>query len=225
MKIYTSRISMMADEIAKHLIDEKAVEVTSEEMYEFRLDLESVLRSYVDTDRRIHEEAQELISRRGLDFTQLGRIKREVAKKYNFALGDDAIDWITDQMIEMLYHTTHVEEVWADNNDAKEKRPATLKVTLTANGKEIRTVTLNEQNGWTVTVSDLPVNEAGKRIFYLWTEATVANYKLSSSTIELTEDGKLTTMINELTTEKGTPPDEGGPLGFGVSLSTGDCIE
>lgn len=130
MKIYTSRISMMADEIAKHLIDEKAVEVTSEEMNEFRLDLESVLRSYVDTDRRIHEEAQELISRRGLDFTQLGRIKREVAKKYNFALGDDAIDWITDQMIEMLYHTTHVEEVWADNNDIRRiTRPILLKHT------------------------------------------------------------------------------------------------
>ena len=130
MKIYTNRIGIMAMEIARHLMDEKAVEVTNEELSEFHADLESVLRNYVDTDRRIHEEAQEIISRRGLDFTQLGRIKREVAKKYNFALGDDAIDWITDQMIEMLYHTTHVEEVWADNNEIRRiARPILLKHT------------------------------------------------------------------------------------------------
>lgn len=116
---------MMADDIARRLIEEKAVEVTEEEMSEFRLDIESVLKSYVDTERRIHEEAQEAISRRGLDFDSLNRVRKEIAKKYNFALGDDAIDWITDQLIEMLYHTTHVEEIWADNNNIRRiSRPA-----------------------------------------------------------------------------------------------------
>jgi hypothetical protein len=88
-------------------------------MTEFYLDIESVFRSYVDTERRVHEEAQDLISSRGLDFSSLNRIKRDVAKKYNFAMGDEAIDWLTDQLIETLYHTTHVEEIWADNNDIR----------------------------------------------------------------------------------------------------------
>lgn len=109
----------MANEIANALISEKAVEVESEELSEFHLDIESVLRSYVDTERRVHEEAQELISRRNLDFSSLNRLKNEVAKKYNFAMGEDSIDWITEQLIEILYHTTHVEEIWADNNDIR----------------------------------------------------------------------------------------------------------
>jgi len=107
---------MMAEDIAKHLIKEGAVEVSAEEAPEFYLDIESVLRSYVETDRRIHEEAQALVTKRNLDFASFHRIKRDVAKKYNFAVGEDAIDWITEQLIEMLYHTTHVEEVWADNH-------------------------------------------------------------------------------------------------------------
>lgn len=119
MKIYKGRISLMAGEIAKRLMDEKAVEVADEEIGEFKLDIEAVLKSYIDTDRQIHEEAQDAITKRGMDFSSLHRLKREIAKKYNFAVGDDAIDWITDQLIEMLYHTTHVEEVWADNNEIR----------------------------------------------------------------------------------------------------------
>ncbi len=128
MKIYTGRISLMADEIAKALMSEKAVEVEDEELHEFHLDIEAVLKSYVDTERRIHEEAQDLISHRGLDFSSLNRLKREVAKKYNFALGDEAIDWITEQLIETLYHTTHVAEIWADDNDIRRiTRPVLVK--------------------------------------------------------------------------------------------------
>ena len=121
---------MMADEIARALIAEKAVEVDTEELGEFHLDIESVLRSYVETERRIHEEAQDLITHRGLDFSSLNRLKHEVAKKNNFAIGDEAIDWITDQLIEMLYHTTHVDEIWADNNDIRRiTRPILVKNT------------------------------------------------------------------------------------------------
>ncbi len=119
MKIYKSKIPMMAEDIANKLLAANAVEVIDEEKSEFLLDIESVLNAYVDTDRRIHEEAQQIMSSRGLDFSSFGRVKREVAKKYNFALGDEAIDWIIDQLIEMLFHTSHVEEVWAENNEIR----------------------------------------------------------------------------------------------------------
>ena len=128
MKIYKARISLMATELANALIAEKAVEVLPEEMDEFHLDIESVLQAYVDTERKIHEEAQDLIARRNLDFSALNRTKREIAKKYNFALGDEALDWVQDQLIEMLFHTTHVEEVWAENCDIRRiSRPILLK--------------------------------------------------------------------------------------------------
>ena len=119
MKIYPGRIPQIAIELASTLIAEKAIEVDASELGEFHLDLEAVLKSYLETERRIHEEAQELISKRGLEYTTYGRLKHELAKKYNFSLGDEAIDWLTDQFIEILYHTSHVEEVWADNNEIR----------------------------------------------------------------------------------------------------------
>ncbi len=109
----------MAEDVANKLIAANAVEVSAEEKNEFLLDIQAVINSYVDTDRRIHEEAQQILSARGLDFSSFGRVKREVAKKYNFALGDEAMEWIIDQLIEMLFHTSHVDEVWAENNEIR----------------------------------------------------------------------------------------------------------
>lgn len=120
----------MAIELASTLIAEKAIEVEASELREFHLDLEAVLKSYLETERRIHEEAQELIASRGLEFTSYGRLKHELAKKYNFSLGDDAVDWLTDQFIAILYHTSHVEEIWSDNNEIRRIiRPILIKHT------------------------------------------------------------------------------------------------
>ena len=55
----------------------------------FIQDIADVLTSYIETERKIHEEAQDLIANRNVDFSSLGRFKRELAKKCNFGLGDD----------------------------------------------------------------------------------------------------------------------------------------
>lgn len=115
MKIYKSRISAIAADVAKALIEAEAVEVDEEQESHFVQDIADVLTLYVETERKIHEEAQELMVNRNVDFSSLGRFKRELAKKCNFGLGDDAIDWLTDHIIDKLYRTANVEEVWADD--------------------------------------------------------------------------------------------------------------
>lgn len=115
MKIYKGRIPFIAAEIANALINAKAIEVEDDDNAAFLKDLEQVLYTYLETDRRIHEEAQDLIASKNGEFTAHARVKRELAKKYNFGLGDDAIDWLTDQIIDTLYNTEHVAEIWEDN--------------------------------------------------------------------------------------------------------------
>ena len=85
-----------------------------------------------------------------------------------------------------------VTKVWNDNNNANGDRPAELTVTLNANGTAIRTVTLNEANGWAATENDLPVYENGQRITYSWTEPTIRRYTLTSTVT----NGTLTILTN-----------------------------
>ena len=119
-----------------------------------------------------------------------------------------------------------VKKVWDDKNNAAKKRPKELKVTLKANGKAIQTVVLNDENEWTATVTDLPLNENGKKISYTWSEATIKDYELSKTETKETESGQETTLTNKPKTSTSPgEPEYGAPLGFSVFIVIGDCIE
>ena len=74
-----------------------------------------------------------------------------------------------------------VTKVWDDGSDQDGVRPASLTVTLLADGEKVGTVTLDAGNGWTGSVADLPVNAVGKAIAYTWDEGNVEGYSLSGS--------------------------------------------
>lgn len=74
------------------------------------------------------------------------------------------------------YVSKTVVKVWDDDDNRDGIRPTELTATLTSSeGMDPVTVTLNEANGWTATVPDLPRYQADTRneITYTWTEGTV----------------------------------------------------
>ena len=75
-----------------------------------------------------------------------------------------------------------VRKVWDDDENRDGLRPASVTAVLSDGS----TVTLNEANGWTGTVEDLPVYDHGEPIEYTWTEKPVNGY-------ELTVDGQTLT--------------------------------
>ena len=78
-----------------------------------------------------------------------------------------------------------VTKVWEDQENAAEKRPESISVTLLADGEAVGTATLNPGNGWSYTWKDLPKNhnESGltgeqKKIVYLVSETEIPeNYE------------------------------------------------
>ncbi len=84
-----------------------------------------------------------------------------------------------------------VTKVWDDDTDRDMLRPSTLTVYLTANGKEVRTLSLNEANGWSASAEELPVYAGGAPIEYAWTEEELEGYVPTSET-----DGTATVLTN-----------------------------
>lgn len=128
MRLYSGKVKVIASEIARELINSEAIEVEKQNEHEVVLDIESILKEYLRTDREISSEARDIMEARRLNYSKFGRIKRDIAKKRNFGLGEDALDWITDQLIELLLHTAHVEEVWAEDKKLRlAMRPILIK--------------------------------------------------------------------------------------------------
>ena len=87
-------------------------------------------------------------------------------------------------------------------------RPASIRMTLTANGSMVQQVTLSDENGWTATVSGLPADLDGKPIAYAWSEPEITNYTQEST--ETT--GTVTIFTNRIVRiPEELPPDEPQP--------------
>ena len=87
--------------------------------------------------------------------------------------------------------TVSVVKVWADKDNAAGKRPASLKVTLNADGSKYTEVELSDANNWTASFT-VPKCNNGSEINYTWAEeALPAGYTKTSSV-----SGNTTTLTN-----------------------------
>lgn len=72
----------------------------------------------------------------------------------------------------------NVSMVWDDNNDNDRKRPSSVTVKLLANGNEANTATLNEDNEWKYTWTELNKYAGGAEITYTISQEQLDNYKV-----------------------------------------------
>ncbi|MBQ7928576.1 MAG: Cna B-type domain-containing protein, partial [Methanobrevibacter sp.] len=89
---------------------------------------------------------------------------------------DDDYSFIVNNTHAPLVTDVNVAKVWDDNNNQDGVRPVEVSVVLLGDGNVVGTVTLNANNGWKASFSDLPVYSNGKLIKYSVQELEVANY-------------------------------------------------
>jgi len=114
--LYPGKVSNIAQDMVALLVSNQDIEVDTELVGEVILDIESVLREYIRADREITDKARERISKDGIEFIQLNKIKQKLAEERNFGVGDRAVEYLTKQIIEALFHSRHVEEVFAEDH-------------------------------------------------------------------------------------------------------------
>ena len=117
MRIYRGKIESTAEEVLKCLVKGSLIEVEPANMEEAQKDLESVMLEYSRMAREINDKAKDMAQKRGLEYSALGRLRRGMAKERNFGLDDDALDYIVQQMIEIMLSSPHVEEVFGEDHE------------------------------------------------------------------------------------------------------------
>ena len=95
--------------------------IETESVQEVQADVTAVLEQYVREEQDISTRARDLASARGMPPAEAARIKRELAKQRGIGVGDDAIDYVLDQLVEMLMHSANVDEVFAEDYELRRK--------------------------------------------------------------------------------------------------------
>jgi hypothetical protein len=129
MKLYTGKIPTIASEIITSLVSAQDIEVN--DANEAQLDVEAVLKEYVRLDRETTDKAKDLLEERKLDYGQFGKLKRQLAEQRGLALGEEAGNWIANQVLETFMQSAHVDEVFADDVALRKKLKDILKKHMT----------------------------------------------------------------------------------------------
>ncbi len=125
MKLYTGKIPTLAQEMIQSLVSTNDIEVS--DAHEAQLDIEAILKEYVRLDREITDKAKDTLEERKLAYGQFGKVKRALAEERGFALGEEATNWIANQILETFMHSAHIEEVYAEDVALRKKLKDVLK--------------------------------------------------------------------------------------------------
>lgn len=126
MRLFSGKIAPLSEELVKSLVENQEIECISQK--EVVLDLESVFKSYLEADRDATERAKDMLQARALPQSDFARIKKLIAEQKGIKVGDDILDYLLDQLIEMLMHSHHVDEVYGEDHALRRTmRPALRK--------------------------------------------------------------------------------------------------
>ena len=148
MRLYSGKIATIATEIVHSLLTAGDIEV--ENPAEVELDLQSVLKEYVRVEKEVSEEAKNRMEARGISYGQLGKVRSQVSKERGIQTGEDALPYLVDQLLEILFHSNNVAEVFAEDSDLRKKIAPVLKKHMDVEGeldKEVRSKIKNLEEG------------------------------------------------------------------------------
>ena len=108
MRLFSSKIPHITEVMARTLIDAGDLEVSNRE--EFKRDVESILKEYLRKDRELTEAAKDMLEARGLPYSDLYKLKRQLAEREEFAIGEESVNWISNQLVELFMRSQFVDE-------------------------------------------------------------------------------------------------------------------
>lgn len=148
MRLFSGKINAISEEIVKALTASGDMEVESPA--EVELDIQSVLKEYLRVERDVNEEAKNRMEARGMGYSQLGKMKSQVAKERNTVTGDESLPYLIDQILEMLFHSQNVAEVFAEDSELRKKIAPIMRKHMDVEGdldQEVRAKIKNLQEG------------------------------------------------------------------------------
>jgi hypothetical protein len=116
MRLYSAKVPSIAQEVVRALLSSKDIDLEDAgAQKEVIADVESVLRGYLETERIVDDKTRDLLARTGRGQNEFGKVREQLAEHQGIKVGDETLDYLLDQVVAMLMHSSHVEEVYAED--------------------------------------------------------------------------------------------------------------
>ncbi|HEX3594366.1 MAG TPA: DUF507 family protein [Polyangiaceae bacterium] len=125
MRLYSGKVSTIASEVVRALLASKDIE--AEQPKEVEADIVAVLNQYLSDERDVNDRAKDIIERTGKPNSEYSRVRALAAEEKGIKVGDETLDYLLDQVVEMLMHSANVEEVFVEDVELRRKMAAIFK--------------------------------------------------------------------------------------------------
>lgn len=119
MRLYSGKVPSISSEVVRTLLASSDIEAESPKKVE--ADVAAVLTQYINDEREVNERAKDVLERTGKANTDYSRVRQLVAEEKGIRVGDDTLDYLLDQVVEMLMHSNHVDEVFVEDVELRRK--------------------------------------------------------------------------------------------------------
>jgi hypothetical protein len=125
MRLYSGKVSAIATEVVRTLLTSS--DIDAEKPKEVEADIAAVLNQYLTDEREVNERAKDVIERTGKPQTEYPRVRSLVAEEKGIKVGDETLDYLLDQVVEMLMHSGNVDEVYVEDIELRRKMAPVFK--------------------------------------------------------------------------------------------------
>lgn len=115
MKLYRTRIPLIAKAVIERLCAHGDIEVMPENRSEAELDLVSIMEEYLRRDAQLRDAVKNNMSAMGIGYDQYGKMRNRLAEEWNHPTGDAVTKYLSRQFIENFMISRFVEEVYAED--------------------------------------------------------------------------------------------------------------
>jgi len=129
MRLYSGKIATIAAEVVRSLLTAKDVE--TENPKDVEADVASVLSQYLSDEREVNDRAKDVLERTGKSQGDYSRVRQLVAAEKGIKVGDEALDYLLDQVVAMLMHSNSVDEVYVEDVELRRKMAPIFKKHMT----------------------------------------------------------------------------------------------
>ena len=125
MRLYSGKVSPIATEVVRTLVTSKDIEAESPK--EVEADIVAVLNQYLALEREVNDRAKDVLERTGRPQSEFNRVRDLAAAEKGIKLGDDSLDYLLDQVVEIFHHSHNVDEIYAEDVEMRRKMAKVFK--------------------------------------------------------------------------------------------------
>ncbi|MFO0678395.1 MAG: DUF507 family protein [Polyangiaceae bacterium] len=119
MRLYSGKVTPIASEVVRALVASNDIEAASPK--DVTGDVESVLNHYLTVERDVNERTKDILEQTGQKQSEYSRVRLLVATEKGIKIGDETLDFLLDQVVEIFHHSANVDEIFCEDVELRRK--------------------------------------------------------------------------------------------------------